>query len=64
MFVGGVCIFISDAFVSVLLRDRGQFFLFIVADTVCVKGVENISEGLSTIYFKPFCVVPGRFYFI
>lgn len=40
------------------------FLLFIISDTMCAKGVENLSVGLSRIYFKPFHVVPGSFCFI
>lgn len=72
---GCMCLLVECAFLSLRLcvcvgvSQRGQHYyffvcLFIVLDTICAEGVENLSVGLSRIYFKPFYVVPGRFCFI
>lgn len=56
--------FYLGCFAFVLVCERGQHFFLFVSDTLCAEGVENLSVGLSRIYFKPFYVVPGRFCFI
>lgn len=55
-----VCVFVGGVF----MEGSFIFLLFIVSDTMCAEGVENLTVGLSRIYFKPLDVVPGRFCFI